>query len=161
MLAANDSAPLLHYSSGAAKWRSKMKRQKILPDPPQYRTDIQVMTDRQGNSFAVQKATGQKMIMVSHDVIDSIEYRQLSDGASCLYLRLCQATNVDFREERKGKWKYVLGQTAARREAEMLQQLCGHEKRKVVRGWLQNLMEIGLIERLVDSEGRLAFLVRG
>lgn len=78
-----------------------MKRQKILPDPPQYRTDIQVMTDRQGNSFAVQKATGQKMIMVSHDVIDSIEYRQLSDGASCLYLRLCQATNVDFREERE------------------------------------------------------------
>ena len=43
----------------------------------------------------------------------------------------------------------------------MLQQLCGHEKRKVVRGWLQDLMEIGLIERLVDSEGRLAFLVRG
>ena len=66
---------------------NKMKRQKILPDPPQYRTDIQVMTDRQGNSFAVQKATGQKMIMVSHDVIDSIEYRQLSDGASRLYLR--------------------------------------------------------------------------
>ena len=140
-----------------------MKRQKILPDLPQYRTDIQVMTDRQGNSFAVQKATGQKMIMVSHDVIDSIEYRQLSDGASCLYLRLCQATNVDFRQERKGKWKwkYILGQTAARREAEMLQQLGGHEKRKVVRGWLQDLMEIGLIERLVDSEGRLAFLVRG
>ena len=138
-----------------------MKRQKILPDPPQYRTDIQVMTDRQGNSFAVQKATGQKMIMVSHDVIDSIEYRQLSDGASCLYLRLCQAANVDFREEKKGKWKYVLGQTTARREVEMLQQLCGHEKRKVVRGWLQDLMEIGLIERLVDSEGRLAFLVRG
>jgi len=138
-----------------------MKQQKILPDPPQYRTDIQVMTDRQGNSFAVQKATGQKMIMVSHDVIDSIEYRQLSDGASCLYLRLCQAINVDFREERKGKWKYVLGQTTARREAKMWQQLCGHEKRKVVRGWLQDLMEIGLIERLVDSEGRLAFLVRG
>ena len=62
---------------------------------------------------------------------------------------------------RKGKWKYVLGQTTARREAEMLQQLGGHEKRKVVRGWLQDLMEIGLIERLVDSEGRLAFLVRG
>ena len=97
----------------------------------------------------------------SHDVIDSVEYRQLSDGASCLYLRLCQATNVDFREERKGKWKYVLGQTTARRETEMWQQLCGHEKRKVVRGWLQDLMEIGLIERLVDSEGRLACLVRG
>ena len=88
---------------------NKMKRQKILPDPPQYRTDIQVMTDRQGNSFAVQKATGQKMIMVSHDVIDSIEYRQLSDGASCLYLRLCQATNVDFREERKGNGNMYWG----------------------------------------------------
>ena len=63
-----------------------MNRQQILPDRLQYRTDIQVMTDRQGNSFAVQKATGQKMVMVSHDVIDSVEYRQLSDGASCLYL---------------------------------------------------------------------------
>ena len=138
-----------------------MNRQQILPDRLQYRTDIQVMTDRQGNSFAVQKATGQKMVMVSHDVIDSVEYRQLSDGASCLYLRLCQATNIDFREEKKGRWKSVLGQTAAARESEMLQQLCGHEKREVVRGWLQDLMEIGLIERLVDSEGRLAFLVRG
>ena len=138
-----------------------MNRQQILPDRLQYRTDIQVMTDRQGNSFAVQKATGQKMIMVSHDVIDSVEYQQLSDGASCLYLRLCQTANVDFREERKGRWKYVLKQTVARREAKMCQQLCRHEKRKVVRGWLQNLMEIGLIERLVDSEGRLAFLVRG
>ena len=64
----------------------KMNRQKILPDRLQYRTDIQVMTDRQGNSFAVQKATGRKMVMVSHDVIDSIEYQQLSDGACCLYL---------------------------------------------------------------------------
>ncbi len=138
-----------------------MKRQKILPDPPQYRTDIQVMTDRQGNSFAVQKATGQKMIMVSHDVIDSIEYRQLSDGARCLYLGLCQATNVDFRQEKKGRWKSVLGQTAAAREAEMLQKLCGPERRKVVQGWLQDLMEIDLIERRIDSEGRVAFLVRG
>ena len=96
-----------------------MKRQKILPDRPQYRTDIQVMTDLQGNSFAVQKATGRKMVMVSHDVIDSIEYQQLSDGACCLYLRLCQATNIDFRQEKKGRWKSVLGQTAAVREAEM------------------------------------------
>ena len=138
-----------------------MNRQQILPDRPQYRTDIQVMTDRQGNSFAVQKATGQKMVMVSHDVIDSVEYQQLSDGARCLYLRLCQATNVDFREEKKGRWKSVLGQTAAAREAEMLQQLCGPEKRKVVQGWLQDLMEIDLIERRIDSEGRVAFLVRG
>ena len=138
-----------------------MNRQQILPDWLQYRTDIQVMTDRQGNSFAVQKATGRKMVMVSHDVIYSIEYQQLSDGACCLYLGLCQATNIDFREEKKGRWKSVLGQTATGREAEMLRQLCGHERRKVVQGWLQDLMEIDLIERRIDSEGRVAFLVRG
>jgi len=89
-----------------------MNRQKILPDWLQY-SDIQVMTDRQGNSFAVHKTTGQKMVMVSHDVIDSVEYQQLSNGASCLYLGLCQATNIDFREEKKGRWKSVLGQTTA------------------------------------------------
>ena len=49
-----------------------MNRQQILLDRLQYRTDIQVMTDRQGHSFTVQKSTGQKMVMVSHDVIDSV-----------------------------------------------------------------------------------------
>ena len=43
----------------------------------------------------------------------------------------------------------------------MLQQLGGPEKRKRVQGWLQDLMEIDLIERRIDSEGRVAFLVRG
>ena len=32
-----------------------------------------------------------------------IEYQQLSDGVRCFYLRLYQATNVDFRQEKKGR----------------------------------------------------------
>ena len=87
-------------------------------------------------------------------MIDSAEDQQLNDGASCLYLRLCRASSVDIREERKGRWKYVLGQTTTQTKAEMAQQLCRHEKRKVAQGWVQKLIEIGLIEYLVTSENK-------
>jgi hypothetical protein len=44
---------------------------------------------------------------VAWDVIDSPEYRQLSDGARVLYLYLCRHVNLTLKQETRGNREYL------------------------------------------------------
>ena len=48
---------------------------------------------------------------VAWDVIDSPDYRQLSDGARVLYLYLCRHVNLTLKQETRGSREYLIGGT--------------------------------------------------
>jgi len=84
---------------------------------------------------------------VAWDVIDSPEYRQLSDGARVLYLYLCRHVNLTLKQETRGNKEYLLGRTFPKKYDKIAQECWGRNKStRTIAKYVKELVEAELIE---------------
>jgi hypothetical protein len=84
---------------------------------------------------------------VAWDVIDSPEYRQLSDGARVLYLYLCRHVNLTLKQETRGNREYLLGRTFPKKYDKIAQECWGRNKStRTIAKYVKELVEAELIE---------------
>ena len=84
---------------------------------------------------------------VAWDVIDSPEYRQLSDGARVLYLYLCRHVNLTLKQETRGNKEYLLGRTFPKKYDKIAQECWGSNKStRTIAKYVKELVEAELIE---------------
>jgi len=84
---------------------------------------------------------------VAWDVIDSPEYRQLSDGARVLYLYLCRHVNLTLKQETRGNREYLLGRTFPKKYDKIAQECWGSNKStRTIAKYVKELVEAELIE---------------
>ena len=81
------------------------------------------------------------------DVIDSPEYRQLSDGARVLYLYLCRHVNLTLKQETRGSKEYLLGRTFPKKYDKIAQECWGSNKStRTIAKYVKELVAAELIE---------------
>ena len=84
---------------------------------------------------------------VAWDVIDSPEYRQLSDGARVLYLYLCRHVNLTLKQETRGNKEYLLGRTFPKKYDKIAQECWGSNKStRTIAKYVKELVAAELIE---------------
>ena len=84
---------------------------------------------------------------VAWDVIDSPEYRQLSDGARVLYLYLCRHVNLTLKQETRGNREYLLGRTFPKKYDKIAQECWGSNKStRTIAKYVKELVAAELIE---------------
>jgi len=84
---------------------------------------------------------------VAWDVIDSPEYRQLSDGARVLYLYLCRHVNLTLKQETRGSKEYLLGRTFPKKYDKIAQECWGSNKStRTIAKYVKELVAAELIE---------------
>jgi hypothetical protein len=84
---------------------------------------------------------------VAWDVIDSPEYRQLSDGARVLYLYLCRHVNLTLKQETRGNKEYLLGRTFPKKYDKIAQECWDSNKStRTIAKYVKELVEAELIE---------------
>ena len=85
---------------------------------------------------------------VAWEVIDSPEYRQLSDGARVLYLYLCRHIDLRIKQKTRGNREYLMGRTFPKKY-ETIAQECwsGGKSANTIGGYVRELAEAGLIEK--------------
>ena len=84
---------------------------------------------------------------VAWDVIDSPEYRQLSDGARVLYLYLCRHVNLTLKQETRGNREYLLGRTFPKKYDKIAQECWGSNKStRTIAKYVKELVAADLIE---------------
>ena len=84
---------------------------------------------------------------VAWEVIDSPEYRQLSDGARVLYLYLCRHVNLTLKQETRGNKEYLLGRTFPKKYDKIAQECWGSNKStRTIAKYVKELVEAELIE---------------
>ena len=84
---------------------------------------------------------------VAWDVIDSPEYRQLSDGARVLYLYLCRHVNLTLKQETRGNKEYLLGRTFPKKYDKIAQECWGRNKStRTIAKYVKELVAAELIE---------------
>ena len=85
---------------------------------------------------------------VAWEVIDSPEYRQLSDGARVLYLYLCRHIDLRIKQKTRGNREYLMGRTFPKKY-ETIAQECwdGGKSANTIGGYVRELTEAGLIEK--------------
>ena len=84
---------------------------------------------------------------VAWDVIDSAEYRQLSDGARVLYLYLCRHVNLTLKQETRGNKEYLLGRTFPKKYDKIAQECWDSNKStRTIAKYVKELVAAELIE---------------
>jgi len=84
---------------------------------------------------------------VAWNVIDSPEYRQLSDGARVLYLYLCRHVNLTLKQETRGNKEYLLGRTFPKKYDKIAQECWGSNKStRTIAKYVKELVAAELIE---------------
>ena len=84
---------------------------------------------------------------VAWDVIDSPEYRQLSDGARVLYLYLCRHVNLTLKQETRGNKEYLLGRTFPKKYDKIAQECWSSNKStRTIAKYVKELVAAELIE---------------
>ena len=85
---------------------------------------------------------------VAWEVIDSPEYRQLSDGARVLYLYLCRHIDLRIKQKSRGQREYLMGRTFPKKYETIAQECWGGGKSaNTIGGYVKELAEAGLIEK--------------
>jgi len=97
---------------------------------------------------------------VAWDVIDSPEYRQLSDGARVLYLYLCRHIDLRIKQKTRGNREYLMGRTFPKKY-ETIAQECwsGGKSANTIGGYVRELTEAGLIEKKAGRGNIYTFTV--
>ena len=81
-------------------------------------------------------------------VIDSPEYRQLSDGARVLYLYLCRHIDLRIKQKTRGNREYLMGRTFPKKYETIAEECWGGGKSaNTIGGYVKELTEAGLIEK--------------
>ena len=84
---------------------------------------------------------------VAWDVIDSPEYRQLSDGARVLYLYLCRHVDLTLKQETRGNKEYLLGRTFPKKYDKIAQECWDSNKStRTIAKYVKELVAAELIE---------------
>jgi hypothetical protein len=85
---------------------------------------------------------------VAWEVIDSPEYRQLSDGARVLYLYLCRHIDLRIKQKTRGNREYLMGRTFPKKY-ETIAQECwdGAKSTNTLGNYVRELTQAGLIEK--------------
>ena len=85
---------------------------------------------------------------VAWEVIDSPEYRQLTDGARVLYLYLCRHIDLRIKQKTRGNREYLMGRTFPKKYETIAQECWGGGKSaNTIGGYVRELTEAGLIEK--------------
>ena len=85
---------------------------------------------------------------VAWEVIDSPEYRQLSDGARVLYTYLCRHLDLRIKQKSRGQREYLMGRTFPKKYETIAQECWGGGKSaNTIGGYVKELAEAGLIEK--------------
>ena len=97
---------------------------------------------------------------VAWEVIDSPEYRQLSDGARVLYLYLCRHIDLRIKQKTRGNREYLMGRTFPKKY-ETIAQECwsGGKSANTIGGYVRELTEAGLIEKKAGRGNIYTFTV--
>ena len=97
---------------------------------------------------------------VAWDVIDSPEYRQLSDGARVLYLYLCRHIDLRIKQKTRGNREYLMGRTFPKKY-ETIAEECwnGGKSANTIGGYVRELTEAGLIEKKAGRGNIYTFTV--
>ena len=85
---------------------------------------------------------------VAWEVIDSSEYRQLSDGARVLYTYFCRHIDLRIKQKTRGNREYLMGRTFPKKYETIAQECWGGGKSANTLGnYVRELTEAGLIEK--------------
>jgi len=85
---------------------------------------------------------------VAWEVIDSPEYRQLSDGARVLYLYLCRHIDLRIKQKTRGNREYLMGRTFPKKYETIAEECwCGSKSANTIGGYVKELTEAGLVEK--------------
>ena len=97
---------------------------------------------------------------VAWEVIDSPEYRQLSDGARVLYLYLCRHIDLRIKQKTRGNREYLMGRTFPKKY-ETIAEECwsGGKSANTIGGYVRELTEAGLIEKKAGRGNIYTFTV--
>jgi len=97
---------------------------------------------------------------VAWEVIDSPEYRQLSDEARVLYLYLCRHIDLRIKQKTRGHRAYLMGRTFPKKY-ETIAQECwnGGKSANTIGGYVRELTEAGLIEKKAGRGNIYTFTV--
>ena len=97
---------------------------------------------------------------VAWEVIDSPEYRQLSDGARVLYLYLCRHIDLRIKQKTRGDREYLMGRTFPKKYETIAQECWGGGKSaNTIGGYVRELTEAGLIEKKAGRGNIYTFTV--
>ena len=97
---------------------------------------------------------------VAWEVIDSPEYRQLSDGARVLYLYLCRHIDLRIKQKTRGNREYLMGRTFPKKYETIAQECWGGGKSaNTIGGYVRELTEAGLIEKKAGRGNIYTFTV--
>jgi len=97
---------------------------------------------------------------VAWEVIDSPEYRQLSDEARVLYLYLCRHIDLRIKQKTRGHRAYLMGRTFPKKY-ETIAQECwnGGKSANTIGGYVRELTAAGLIEKKAGRGNIYTFTV--
>jgi len=85
---------------------------------------------------------------VAWEVIDSSEYRQLSDGARVLYTYFCRHIDLRIKQKTRGNREYLMGRTFPKKYETIAQECWGGGKSaNTIGNYVRELTEAGLIEK--------------
>ena len=97
---------------------------------------------------------------VAWEIIDSPEYRQLSDGARVLYTYLCRHLDLRIKQKSRGQREYLMGRTFPKKYETIAQECWGGGKSaNTIGGYVRELTEAGLIEKKAGRGNIYTFTV--
>jgi len=97
---------------------------------------------------------------VAWSVIDSDDYRHLSDGARVLYIYLCRHLDLRIKQKTRGNREYLMGRTFPKKYETIAQECWGGGKSaNTIGGYVRELTEAGLIEKKAGRGNIYTFTV--